>query len=141
MPHTIYYNAIDGTRHAYNAYIYKTRLIGLHRILWAWKYGKVEAGMVVDHINNKHDELEDYRFDNLQCITPAENIAKERNNYNKRIVVNKKKGIQFYQDKLNRLNEEYEIAKLNKDQIEAHKLRSKISHTKGCIRYLVMQGK
>lgn len=46
-----------------------------HRMKWAWFYGEVEEGYVVDHINeDKHDN----RLENLQLLTPAQNLEKSR---------------------------------------------------------------
>ena len=59
-------------------YVYKTRSIGLHRLMWAWFNNEVPTGYVVDHKNNKHYTLEDYRLNNLQLLTPRENLKKER---------------------------------------------------------------
>ena len=52
-----------------NTYNFKTRTIGLHRAMWAWIYGSVEEGYVVDHKSNKHTSIEDYHISNLQLIT------------------------------------------------------------------------
>ena len=61
-----------------NTYIYKTKTLPLHRAIWAWYKGEVPEGMVVDHIDNKHETHYDNRIENLQLLTPAENLAKER---------------------------------------------------------------
>ena len=42
-----------------------TRTIGLHRAIYAWYNNEVPDGYVVDHINNKHSDIEDYTLENL----------------------------------------------------------------------------
>ena len=117
-------------------YVYKLRTIGLHRLMWAWHYGEVPEGMVVDHINNKHDTIEDYHLDNLQLLTPAENVAKDKQNWNTReIKCRLDVPRSFYQDKLEGYLLAYENAKTNKDAEGAHALRTNISQTRARLRY------
>lgn len=117
-------------------YNYKQRSVGLHRLMWAWFYDEVPEGMIVDHINNKHQDLEDHHLDNLQCITQGENIAKERSYWNVReIKCNLKKPRSFYQDKLEGYILAYEQAKENKDAKGAHALRANIAQTRARLRY------
>lgn len=117
-------------------YVYKIRTIGLHRLMWAWHYGEVPNGMVVDHINNCHDSIEDYHLDNLQLLTPAENLAKERQDWHvKEIKCKLNKPRSYYQDKLDGYLLAYEQAKEDKDAEKAHKLRANISHSRGRLRY------
>ena len=56
-------------------YIYKPRVVGLHRLMYAWhsKEQEVPEGMVVDHINN---DSFDNRPENLQLLTVEENLKK-----------------------------------------------------------------
>ena len=89
-----------GCKKPTETYIYKTRQISLNRLLWAWKYGKVKAGYVIDHINNKHENLEDYRLENLQEITPAQNLAKERKESDFMVKPAKNKTIEDYSAEL-----------------------------------------
>jgi hypothetical protein len=117
-------------------YVYKTRSLGLHRLMWAWHHGEVPEGLVVDHINNCHDALEDYDLSNLQLLTPAENLAKDRPNWHVREIVCKlNKPRSFYQDKLEKYMLAYEKAKANKDVDGAHKLRSAVCQTRARLRY------
>ena len=67
-----------GCKKPTNTYKYKIMTVGLHRAMWAWLYGVVEEGYVVDHINNKHDSIEDYHISNLQLISQRENVIKDR---------------------------------------------------------------
>lgn len=119
------------------SYIYKARTIGLHRVLWAWKYGKVHTGKVIDHINNHHTNIEDYKIENLQEITPWENLSKERANYGTRTIkVVKDNMLDHYLNRLKHCIEEYEIAKAEHDATKCHNLRSSISIYQAKIRYI-----
>lgn len=129
-----------GCKKPTETYIYKTRLISLSRLLWAWKYGKVKAGYVIDHVNNKHENLEDYRLENLQEITPAENIAKERKESDFVVKPGKNKTIDHYLAKLYNFTKLYEQAKKEHDAEKAHKLRSNISQTRARIRWIQKYG-
>lgn len=115
----------------------KSRTVGLHRIMWAWHYGEAPEGMVVDHIDNKHETLYDYRLENLQLLTQAENLAKEReDNWGTSTLVCKmNKPRSFYEDKLLAYEKKYEEAKKNHDAEAAHRLRANISHTRARLRY------
>ena len=134
LPHTLKQIRKDGSINYVDAYMYKCKTVLLSRVLWAWKYGIAHAGMVIDHKNNKHEDLEDYRLDNLQEITPAQNIAKERPNSNTRIVYRKKTGLGYYEDLLIKYETEYENAKLLRDANLVHKYRSLVSYARACIR-------
>lgn len=67
-----------GYKKIYDTYIYKPATIYLHRAIYAWFKGEVPEGMVVDHIDNKHETHYDNRPENLQLLTPSENLAKDR---------------------------------------------------------------
>lgn len=57
---------------------YKNQLktgIGVHRIVWMEANGNIPSDMVIDHINNIPS---DNRLINLQLLTPANNLRKER---------------------------------------------------------------
>ena len=56
-----------------NTYIYKGRVVGLHRAMWAWFNEEVPEGYVVDHINN--NPL-DTSISTLQIMTVEDNLAK-----------------------------------------------------------------
>ena len=119
-------------------YIYKPRMVGLHRLMYAWhsKEQEVPEGMVVDHINNKHDKIEDYYMTNLQLLTPAENVAKDRKNISTRELKCKlNKPRSFYENKLEGYTLAYEQAKKDKDAKAAHSLISNISQVKARLRY------
>jgi len=141
VPSKYKYTAADGSIKEYDSYCYRVRSIGLHRVLWAWRFGKVPNGYIVDHRNNQHYKLEDYNYDNLQLLTQAENLAKERPNSNTKILKpGKTRDISFYEDKLNYYLAEYEKAKRLHDASAVHKLRTNISNQRAKIRYLLKQG-
>lgn len=129
-----------GCKKPTETYVYKTRLVSLSRLLWAWKYGKVKAGYVIDHKNNKHENLEDYKLENLQEITPAENLAKERKESDFMVKPGKNKTIDHYLIKLYDFTKLYEQAKKDHDAEKAHKLRSNISQTRARIRWIQTYG-
>ena len=117
-------------------YYYRQRMIGLHRAMWAWHHGEVPQGYVVDHINNSHENLEDYYLSNLQLLTPAQNTAKEKSNWHKtEIPCMLSKPRSFYENKLNNYLLQYEQAKKDKDAALTHRLRSNISQTRARLRY------
>ena len=64
-----------------DTYKYKLRTIPLHRAIYAWFKEDIPQGMVVDHIDNKHETHYDNRPENLQLLTPSENLSKEKSNY------------------------------------------------------------
>lgn len=124
-----------GCKKISDTYNYKQRVVGLHRLIWAWKYGEVPEGYVIDHKNNKHSELKDYRLDNLQCITPAQNLAKEKPESNRMIKTNK--SLEHCEEKLNYFLDMYNKAKLEHKAEDAHRYRSSIAHYKAQIRYIL----
>lgn len=116
-------------------YTFALRTVCLHRAMWAWHYGEVPEGQVVDHINNQHSRLEDYRLDNLQLLTPKANLAKERVESTKQIKCKMNKPRSFYENKLKYYEALYESAKTNKDAKKCHHLRTNIAHTRARLRY------
>lgn len=120
-----------------DTYNYKTKTLPLHRAIWAWYKGEVPEGMVVDHIDNKHETHYDNRIENLQLLTPTENLAKERPVSTNIMTCNMKKPIEYYIDKYN-----YWVIKYNKEKEKnsssteyAHKCRSAYNVYKKKIRY------
>lgn len=124
-----------GCKKISNTWCYKMRLVGLHRLIWAWEYGKVEAGYVIDHINNKHLELEDYTISNLQKITQYENLHKD-SKYDPRVLKPaKNRGVDYYQAKLEYYSKLYEQAKKDHNALMAHRYRSNMAHNRAKINY------
>lgn len=59
---------------------YRVVIIGseryfLHRLIWAYHYGDIPSGVVMDHINN---DSGDNRLENLQLATVQENSRKKK---------------------------------------------------------------
>ena len=104
-----------------NTYNYKTRTVGLHRAMWAWIYGVVEEGYVVDHKSNKHTSIEDYHISNLQLITQRENSIKDRKASTKEIKCRLDKPISYYEDKLAHYEDLYQKAMKDGDKKESRK--------------------
>ena len=104
-----------------NTYNFKTRTIGLHRAMWAWIYGSVEEGYVVDHKSNKHTSIEDYHISNLQLITQRENSIKDRKASTKEIKCKLDKPISYYEDKLAHYEDLYQKAMKDGDKKEIRK--------------------
>ena len=124
-----------GRKKPSDTYVYKTKAYGLHRIMWAWFHDEVPEGYVVDHINNKHTNIEDYHLDNLQLLTPQENVTKERVCNIKEIPCKLDRPRDYYEDKLAKYLALYEEAKQNRDKYEAHKQRANIANIRGKLRY------
>lgn len=124
-----------GCKNLINTYRFKSKTVGLHRAMWAWFYGEVPQGYVIDHINNSHTNKEDYRLENLQLLTPKENLAKERPESNKQTKCKLSRPREYYETKLEQYLEAYTSAKLEKDAKAAHKLRTNISQTRARLRY------
>lgn len=129
------YTRKDGSIGESTGWHAKLRTIGLHRVMWAWHYGEVPEGFVVDHINNQHSTLEDYHLDNLQLLTPKQNLAKDRAPSTRELKCQLNKPRSFYEDKLKKFEALYETAKLEKNAEEAHKLRVNIAQTRARLRY------
>ena len=113
----------------------KPETFGLHRVMWAWHHGEVPEGYVVDHINNKHSRIEDYHLDNLQLLTPKENVTKERicNVWELKCKLGRPRA--YYEEKLAKYEVLYEEAKANKDAKAAHRLRGNVAQTRARLRY------
>lgn len=119
-----------------DTYVFKTRTIPLHRAIWAWYNNEVPEGMVVDHINNKHTDLEnDYKLCNLQLLTPKENVLKEREYGTKELPCKLDRPREYYEEKVKRYEALHEKAKEAGKADEAHKLRTNISQSRARLRY------
>ena len=109
-----------------------TVVITVHRAVYAWYHGSTVENMVIDHIN---DIKTDNRIENLQVLTPKENIWKHRKCDVREIKCMLKKPRSFYEEKLEKYLKLHEKAKKEKDADRAHKLRVNISHTKARLRF------
>lgn len=131
-------NSKKGNRHYYNVRLYDKENdaifdAGVHVLNYVWNKGNKPQGLIIDHIDNDADNND---ISNLQCITPSENLAKERTNWNVReIKCQLSKPRSFYQDKLEGYLLAYEQAKKEHNAEAAHSLRVNISQTRGRLRY------
>lgn len=108
-------------------------LLGVHVLNYVWNVKDKPSGMVIDHIDNDSTNND---ITNLQCITISENLAKEKPNWHvseTKCKLNKPRG--FYEEKLEKYELLYEVAKENKDVELAHKLRTNIAQTKSRLRF------
>lgn len=129
------YTKKDGTISEHLSWTAKFRTIGLHRAMWAWHYGEVPEGMVVDHKDNQHSTLHDYRLENLQILTPQQNLEKEKGVSTKQVKCMLNKPRSFYEDKVAKYEALYEEAKANKDAYAAHKQRANLAQARARLRY------
>lgn len=124
-----------GCKKPSNTYNYKLRAVGLHRAMWAWIYGVVEEGRVVDHKNNKHTSIEDYNINNLQIISQRENVIKDREASIVEFKCKLDRPLSYYEDKLAYYEDLYQKAVKEGNQEEARKQRANIFGQKARIRY------
>lgn len=130
-------NLIKINRKDGRGYTYKYRTLGLHRVMYAWHYGEVPEGMVVDHRDNCHTKLEDYRLENLQLLLPKENLEKERGESvrEKPIPLSRVKPLHYYEAKLDKYLDDYDLCKRIGDAKGAHKCRTQVANYKAYIRW------
>lgn len=100
--------------------------LGVHVVNYVWNKGDRPEGMVVDHIDN--DPFNNH-IDNLQLLTPRENVNKDKKERPPRIVkMPKYITLEEIDRKLTAWEEFYEQAKKDKDADAAHKCRSNLSN-------------
>ena len=116
-------------------YKYRTITVGLHRAMWAWIYGVVEEGYVIDHKNNKHTNIEDYNINNLQIISQRENSIKDREASIKELKCRLDKPISYYEDKLAYYEDLYKKAMKDRNREDARRRIKNIYDQKAKIRY------
>ena len=125
----------NGRKKPSNTYVYKMMQVGLHRAMWAWLYGVVEEGCVVDHKNNKHTSIEDYNISNLQLISQRENTTKDREASIVELKCKLDRSLSYYENKLAYYEDLYQKAVKEGNQEEAHKQRCNIFGQRARIRY------
>ena len=118
-----------------DTYNYRQRTVGLHRAMWAWLYGVVEEGYIIDHIRNKHDSIEDYHISNLQMISQRENTIKDREASITELKCKLDRPLSYYEDKLAYYEDLYQKAIKEGNQEEAHKQRCNTFNQRAKIRY------
>jgi hypothetical protein len=106
--------------------------IGVHRVVYCWFNKIIPTGMVIDHINS--DKL-DNRLENLQLLTPKENLSKERIESTRELKCKLDQPRSYFEDKLKTYAALYANAKLEHNAKEAHKQRSNIAQTRAKLRY------
>ena len=116
----------------YNNYLYKNRIIYLHRAVYVWFNNEIPEGLIIDHISNKHDTIYDNRLENLQLTTQKANTVKDRTLSTRELECRMTLPLSFYEDKLNTFINKYNNAK---DQDEKANLRSYIYQYRARIRY------
>lgn len=126
---------IKGCKKPTNTYIYKAMTVGLHRAMWAWLNGVVEEGCIVDHINNKHESIEDYNISNLQVISQRENVKKDRESSIRELKCKLDRPLSYYEDKLAYYEDLYQKAVKEGNQEEAHRQRANTYNQRARIRY------
>ena len=124
-----------GCKKPTNTYKYKTMTVGLHRAMWAWIYGVVDKGYVVDHKNNKHTSIEDYHISNLQLISQRENTTKDRETSIVELKCKLDRPLSHYENKLAYYEDLYQKAVKEGNQEEAHKQRVNAYCQRARIRY------
>ena len=124
-----------GCKKPSNTYKYKTMTIGLHRAMWAWLYGVVEEGCVIDHKNNKHTSIEDYHISNLQIISQRENSIKDHKASNKELKCRLDRPLSYYEEKLAYYEDLCKKATKEGDKKEIHKQGNNIYYQRAKIRY------
>lgn len=116
----------------WNKWTYKTKMVTLQRAVWAWYNGEVPEGYTVDHINNKHDELNDYLIENLQLLSPFDNIHKDsKQNPNRLLKCSLKKPLSHFEAKLAKAMELCQAS----TGIERHKYLNECARYRANIRY------
>lgn len=98
-------------------------------------YGVVEEGKIVDHKNNKHTSIEDYKISNLQIITQRENTIKDSKASTRELKCKLDRPLAYYEDKLAYYEDLYQKAKKEGDQKEAHRQRCNTCNQRARIRY------
>ena len=124
-----------GCKKPINTYVYKAMTVGLHRAMWAWIYGVVEEGYVVDHRLNKHTSIEDYHISNLQLISQRENVTKDREASVSEFKCKLDRPLSYYEDKLAYYEDLYQKAVKEGNQKEAAKQRVNTYGQRARIRY------
>ena len=124
-----------GCKKPINTYVYKAMTVGLHRAMWAWIYGAVEEGYVIDHRSNKHTSIEDYHISNLQLISQRENTTKDHKASTRELKCKLDRPLSYYEDKLSYYEDLYQKAVKDGNQEEAHRQRANIYGQRARIRY------
>lgn len=101
-----------------------TFYLGVHVLNYVWNKGDKPQGMVIDHIDN--NPLNNH-ISNLQCITPRENVNKDKDRPPRVVHMPKYITLEEIERKLEGWTEFYEQAKKDHDAYAAHRGRCNIS--------------
>lgn len=104
----------------------------VHRIMYAWYNKIVPEGYVVDHQNNIKT---DNRIENLQLLSPKENIFKNRVASVAEVKCKMNRPRSFYEERLKNYKLQYEEAKKQGLTYLIHKLRCNIYQVNANLRY------
>lgn len=107
-------------------------IMPLARIVYIWYHDYIDDGLVIDHID---DNKLNNNINNLQAVTPSENLCKGTNKNTRLIKCDLNKPRVFYEERLNHYEFLYAVAKANKDSKEAHKQRANIANIRARLRY------
>ena len=107
-------------------------VFGVHRVVYAWFNGIANSEYVIDHKDNNKSNN---HIDNLQELTPTQNICKNKVVYQNLKPCNMRKSREFYEEKLMQTKAKYEIAKKLKDIKLVHTLRSNLAYYRDNLRY------
>jgi len=106
--------------------------LGIHVLNYVWNRGTKPFGMVVHHQDNNPRNND---IDNLELKTPRENVMEEREESTRELKCNMNNPRSFYEEKLERLEQEYLLALEAGDQAKLHNLRSYKSQCRANLRY------
>lgn len=113
-----------------NSYAYSMSRTSFQRIIYAWFYGEVPAGYVVDHIDN--NPLNN-NIENLQLLTQRENLRKQNVIKQAKYEPHMKRGgySEEYLDlKINEFAEKYAKAKAEHNKKDVRKYLSSLAQWK-----------
>lgn len=136
-----FYNATSGNRIYKNVRLYDpdirmsvpaeqrnvstgTFYLGIHVLNYVWNNADKPAGLIIDHIDN--NPLNNH-ISNLQCITPKENINKDKNRPPRVVQMPKYITEEEINEKLAYWADMYEKAKAAHDAKVAHSSRANLS--------------
>ena len=112
------------------SYGYSMSRTSFHRIVYAWFYGEVPEGYVVDHIDN--NPLNN-NLDNLQLLTPRENLVKQNIIKKAKYEPHIKRGgysEEYLDTKINEFAEKYARAKAEHNKKDVRKYLSSLAQWK-----------
>ena len=110
----------------------RLKSMGVHRVVYAWFHGEVPEGMVVDH---KDDDKKNNNINNLQLLTPHENLCKGTTKCTKATKCKMTKPREFYEEKVNYYFDLYEKIKKSGEWKKAHDINGLLNSARARLRY------